>query len=136
MTMLEPVRKSVIVASSRRKAFDVFTAGFDTWWPRSHHIGNAPMLAAYIEGRPGGRCYTTQTDGTESDWGEVVLWDPPHRFVMAWKITADWKYQPDVAQSSEVEVTFTDGETVARASIWSIATSSAWVQAERACEKE
>ena len=65
------------------------------------------MKKTLIEGRPGGRCYSEQEDGIECDWGQILVWEPPHRFVMAWQITPAWKYQPDLAQSSEVEVRFT-----------------------------
>jgi uncharacterized protein YndB with AHSA1/START domain len=109
-----PVRKSITVKASQQRAFDVFTAGFDRWWPRSHHIGNAPMKRAVIEGRIGGRCYSEEVDGAQCDWGEIIEWEPPRRFVMAWKISKDWKYEPDLAKSSEVEILFTplaDGST-------------------------
>jgi len=109
-----PVRKSLTVQASVALAFRVFTEEFDAWWPRTHHIGKAPMKKAIVEGRAGGRCYTEQTDGTECDWGTVLVWDPPNRLVMAWQIEGDWTYQPDVAKSSEVEVRFTaesDGST-------------------------
>jgi hypothetical protein len=39
--------------------------------------------------------------------GHVLVWDPPNRFVFSWQITPEWKPQPDMAQSSEVEVRFT-----------------------------
>ena len=109
-----PVRKSITVKASAEHAFRVFTNGIDSWWPRSHHIGNAPMRKAIIEGRQGGRCYSEQTDGSECDWGQVLVWEPPRRFVMAWQISPAWKYEPDLAKSSEVEVSFTpqlDGTT-------------------------
>jgi len=109
-----PVKKSITVKASAKHAFEVFTAGFDTWWPRSHHIGKAPLKKAIMEGHIGGRCYSEQTDGTECDWGRITTWEPPERFVMAWMITAQWEYQPDVMKSSEVEVRFTpesDGTT-------------------------
>ena len=109
-----PVRKSITVKASAKRAFEVFTAGFDSWWPRSHHIGNAPLKRAILEGRVGGRCYSEQADGTECDWGEILEWEPPKRFLMAWKITSQWKYQPELEKSSEVEVRFTpqgDGST-------------------------
>ena len=109
-----PVRKSVTVKAGQQRAFEVFTAGFDSWWPRSHHIGSAPMKRAVLEGRVGGRCYSEQTDGAECDWGEILQWEPPKRFVMAWKITPQWQYQPDLAKASEVEVLFpplADGST-------------------------
>ena len=102
-----PVRKSITVKASTEHAFEVFTAGFDSWWPRSHHIGKVPMKRAIVEGRVGGRCYSEQTDGTECDWGQITTWEPPRRFVMAWMITSQWQYEPDVAKSSEVEVRFT-----------------------------
>jgi hypothetical protein len=28
------------------QAFRVFTEGFDTWWPRTHHVGKSPMTRA------------------------------------------------------------------------------------------
>ena len=108
------VRKSITVRASVQRAFHVFTEGFDSWWPRDHHIGKVPMKKAIVEGHVGGRCYTEQTDGSECDWGEVVVWDPPRRLVMAWKIDGKWQYQPDLLQSSEVEIRFTqqaDGTT-------------------------
>jgi uncharacterized protein YndB with AHSA1/START domain len=64
------------------------------------------MKKAIIEGRAGGRCYSEQVDGTDCDWGEVLVWEPPRRFVMAWKITHQWGYEPDVKKASEVEVCF------------------------------
>jgi uncharacterized protein YndB with AHSA1/START domain len=109
-----PVRKSITVQATVERAFRVFTEDFDSWWPRSHHIGKSPMKRVLIEGRPGGRCYTEQEDGTDCDWGTVVVWEPPHRFVMAWQITGQWQFEPDLAKSSEVEVRFTrepDGST-------------------------
>ncbi len=104
---IDPVRKTVTVQASVEKAFRVFTEEYDTWWPRTHHIGKSPMKKAIIEGRSGGRCYTEQADGTECDWGTVLVWEPPRRFVMAWQITPEWGYEPDLSKSSEVEVSFT-----------------------------
>jgi uncharacterized protein YndB with AHSA1/START domain len=109
-----PVRKTIRVRASRERAFEVFTSGFDDWWPRSHHIGTAPMKRAVIEGFAGGRCYSEQTDGTECDWGTVLVWEPPARLVFAWQIRPGWQYEADLAKSSEVEVRFTaepDGTT-------------------------
>jgi hypothetical protein len=108
------VQKSVTVKASADHAFRVFTAGIDSWWPRTHHIGKSPMTKAIIEGRAGGRCYSEQADGTECDWGQVLVWEPPHRFVMAWKITHVWGFEPDPAKASEVEIRFApepDGST-------------------------
>jgi uncharacterized protein YndB with AHSA1/START domain len=104
---IEAVRKSITVSATPQQAFDVFTKDFDSWWPRSHHIGKSPMKKAIIEPRPGGRCYTEQEDGSESDWGSVLEWEPPRRFLIAWQITGNWQFESDVAKSSEVEIRFT-----------------------------
>jgi uncharacterized damage-inducible protein DinB len=114
MEQLAPVRKSVTVKTSVEHAFTVFTDGFDTWWPRSHHVGQSPLATAVIEGRVGGRCFGRSVDGTECPWGRITVWEPPRRFAFAWMLDGEWKYNPDTAQSSEVEVTFTpldDGST-------------------------
>jgi len=108
------VRKSIIVKAGAERAFRVFTEGMDTWWPRTHHIGASPMKKSVLECRAGGRCYSEHEDGTECDWGKVLEWDPPRRFVMAWQVSPAWKYEPDLSRSSEVEVRFTperDGST-------------------------
>jgi hypothetical protein len=111
---IAPIKRSVVVKTNAERAFNIFTADFDSWWPRSHHIGKSPMKKAIVEGRVGGRCYSEQEDGTECPWGQILVWEPPRRFVMAWQITHEWGFQPDLSKSSEVEVRFTpldDGTT-------------------------
>lgn len=100
-----PVRKTLTVRASPETAFKVFTEGFDRWWPRSHHIGKAELKAAYIEPRAGGRWYETCVDGSECEWGDVLVWDPPRRLLLAWRLNAQWDYDPDLL--TEVEVLFT-----------------------------
>jgi len=100
-----PVRKSITVPASPERAFEVFTARFGAWWPRSHHIGASALASAVIEPRAGGRWYEVGEDGAECDWGDVLAWEPPSRLLLAWRIGADWKHHPDLL--TEVEVTFT-----------------------------
>jgi uncharacterized protein YndB with AHSA1/START domain len=111
---IAPVQKSVTVRASAEHAFRIFTEGFDSWWPRTHHIGSSPMKRAVIEPFVGGRCYSEQVDGTDCPWGKVVAWEPPRRVALAWMITPEWKYEPDPSKASEVEIRFTalgDGTT-------------------------
>jgi uncharacterized protein YndB with AHSA1/START domain len=104
------VRRSITVNASPERAFDVFTAGFSSWWPlETHHIGKADAAEAVIEPRAGGRWFERAADGTECDWGRVLAWEPPARVVLEWQISADW--QPDPEIHTEVEVRFTaEGE--------------------------
>jgi uncharacterized protein YndB with AHSA1/START domain len=100
------VRKTITVRASRERAFTVFTEGFSTWWPESHHIGAADLAEAVIEPAAGGRFYERGVDGTECDWGRVLAYEPPDRVVLAWHLQGDWSYDPDPAKASEVEVRF------------------------------
>jgi len=104
--LLAPVRRGITVPLAAQAAFDLFTAGLDRWWIRQYQIGRTPMRSAILEPRAGGRWYEIGEDGVESDWGRVLVWDPPHRLVLTWQITAEWAYDPTLI--TEVEVTFTE----------------------------
>jgi len=101
---IAPVNKVITVKASQAKAFDVFTNGIDRWWPKSHGIGNAPIVANIIEPYKGGRWYSTHEDGSEAVIGHMRVWEPPSRIVFGWEINAMWK--PDKTVGSEVEVRF------------------------------
>jgi uncharacterized protein YndB with AHSA1/START domain len=105
---LAPVRHQVTVPLPIERAFSVFTESFDTWWPRTHKIGQADLAEAVLESRAGGRWYERDVDGSECEWGRVVAFEPPHRLVVTWQIGATWKYDPDPAHASEIEVLFTE----------------------------
>jgi uncharacterized protein YndB with AHSA1/START domain len=105
---IAPVRKSVVVQATPRKAFDVFTAGIDRWWPKSHGIGSAPLRESIIEPYVGGRWYAKCDDGTDVTVGHVRVWQPGERLVVTWEISAAWKPDARVALASEVEVRFLD----------------------------
>jgi uncharacterized protein YndB with AHSA1/START domain len=100
-----PVRKSVHVAASPDRAFEVFTGGIGRWWPKSHKIGQADLDRPVIEPRAGGRWYELDVDGAECELGKVAVWEPPARLVLVWQLTPEFKYDPDLI--TEVEVTFT-----------------------------
>ena len=99
---LEPVRKSVTVKRTAEEAFQIFTARIASWWPTAKYsVGQERTRDVVIEPGTGGRVYETLDDGETFDWGKVLAWEPPARFVMTWHPGRD----PDVAQ--EVEVRFT-----------------------------
>jgi uncharacterized protein YndB with AHSA1/START domain len=104
------VTKSVTVRAPRTRAFAVFTEKFFTWWPSSHHIGDAELADAVIEPEVGGRWYERGVDGSECDWGRVLAYEPPDRVLLSWHLQGDWTYDPDPAKASEVEVRFIEEE--------------------------
>jgi uncharacterized protein YndB with AHSA1/START domain len=100
------VRKTVVVEASQERCFEVFTTRFDSWWPRSHHIGGVDMAEAVMERRAGGRWYERGVDGSECSWGQVLAFEPPGRLVLVWQINGQWQYDPTL--HTEVEITFTE----------------------------
>jgi len=101
---IAPVRKSIRVNASQGRAFDVFTAGLGRWWPRKVTVGKSPLKTAVIEPRLGGRWYELREDGSQTDVGKVLVWEPPQRFIVSWDFNSRW--EPDTTMSSEVEVRF------------------------------
>jgi uncharacterized protein YndB with AHSA1/START domain len=105
------VRRSVTVTASPERAFEVFTAGFSTWWPlESHHIGATMATEGIIEPRSGGRWFERDANGNECDWGTVIAFEPPHRLLLGWHLTPEWTYDPDPEKATEVEITCTEAD--------------------------
>ena len=103
---IAPVHKSIVVEASPAKAFEVFTARINSWWPKSHGIGAAPIRESFIEPFVGGRWYTKCEDGSDVVVGHVRIWEPAERLVVSWEISADWKPDARIAFASEVEIRF------------------------------
>ena len=100
-----PIRKQIIVDVPQERAFRVFTENIDVWWPRDHHIGKAALKEAVLEPRENGRWFERGEDGSECDWGKVLVWEPPRKLVLAWQINGAWQY--DAGFVTELEVRFT-----------------------------
>ncbi len=84
-----PVRQSVLVRSDRQHTFDTFVRTIGAWWPVTpFSAGKDQVRDVTFERRQGGRVYETWQDGTEVDWGELLVWEPPERFVMTWNMTS------------------------------------------------
>jgi uncharacterized protein YndB with AHSA1/START domain len=101
------VHGTVTVAVPVERAFRVFTDSFGSWWPSEYHLGAAELADAILEPRVGGRWYERGADGSECDWGRVLVWEPPHRLVVTWQINGEWQYDPDPDRASEIEIRFT-----------------------------
>jgi uncharacterized protein YndB with AHSA1/START domain len=102
------IRRTVTVQAPPERAFEVFTAGFSSWWPiESHHIGATMAVEVVIEPFAGGRWFERDADGHECDWGFVTEWEPPRRVLLAWHLTTEYEFDPDPARATEVEVRFT-----------------------------
>lgn len=99
-----PVRKAITVNVPVEAAFERFVERIGSWWPAAYSIGGSPQKTVVIEPRAAGRWYEIGEDGSECDWGEVLAWDPPGRLVLAWRIGADWRFDPRLL--TEVEVRF------------------------------
>ena len=80
-----PVRQSTMVRSDPRHTFETFVRTIGAWWPAvPFSAGQDQVRDVTVEQRPGGRVYETWADGTELDWGELLAWEPPERFIMTW----------------------------------------------------
>ena len=101
-TVIEPVHRSVGVDCSVEEAWEVFTTGIATWWPTgTHSIGGEDVRDIVFEGQVGGQVYEVTADGSRQPWADVLVWEPPHRLVLAWN-TGRSRPEP-----TEVEVRFT-----------------------------
>jgi uncharacterized protein YndB with AHSA1/START domain len=112
------VRHSVTVPIPAERAFRLFTEEIGSWWPKdSHSLSEGPFTEVF-ETREGGRWYELGEDGSECTVGTMLVWEPPARFVMAWQLTPDWKFEPDLDRATQVEVTFeTEAEGATRVTL-------------------
>lgn len=95
------IRKSVTVDWAPQEAFERFTRDMNDWWPTAtHSVGKHESVQVVFETRQGGRIFERTAEGVESEWGKVLEWEPPTRFVMSWHPGRD----ADGAQ--RLEVTF------------------------------
>lgn len=101
MQSIEPIRKTIRVERSPDEAFKIWTEGLASWWPiEKFSIGEERVVSAVFEARVGGRVYEVWDDGQERDWAEVLAFEPPRRFVIA------WRPNPERPAPTEIEVRF------------------------------
>jgi uncharacterized protein YndB with AHSA1/START domain len=98
----DAVERAIVVRCPVERAFALFTAHVDSWWPKSHSRSGDPATHVYIEPRAGGRIYERATAGAEHTWGEVVIWDPPRHLAYHWYLGSS------AERPSRVDARFTD----------------------------
>lgn len=101
---IAPVKKSIRVGTRQERAFTVFTEGLGRWWPKHGNNRPAMIKTVTLEPRVGGHWYEVYEDGSQTEVGTILIWEPPHRFVMTWEYTCVGK--SDSGIGSEVEVRF------------------------------
>jgi len=100
VAVIEVVRKSVTVDCAVEEAFRVFTAEATSWWPvASHSLYGDTVKDVVFEEREGGEVYELTEGGEKGHWATVLAWEPPHRLVLAWEVSAS-------VIGTEVEVQF------------------------------
>jgi uncharacterized protein YndB with AHSA1/START domain len=126
--VISPIIKSVTVDMPIDAAFRLFTKEAGRWWPlRTHSVGGEDAVECVLEGRVGGRFYEIQKDGSQSDWGEVQVWEPPHKLIM----TFHPGRSPVSATEVEVEFQATPTGTIVTLTHRGWERCSTEVQAER-----
>jgi Activator of Hsp90 ATPase homolog 1-like protein len=100
--MIEPLRLTVEVGCDARHAFSVWTERIAAWWPPLHSVSGDADLEVVLEPRLGGRIFERLPSGTEIDWGEITLWEPPSRLGYLWHL------RRDRAEATDVEIVFVD----------------------------
>lgn len=101
-TTIAPVMRTINVSAPVDKAFKVFTEGMGAWWPLEvHSLYLERAETVTFDPVVGGRVTERSADGEEANWAEVLVYEPPSRFVLAWKPNTS------PAPPTRLEVTFT-----------------------------
>jgi hypothetical protein len=101
-SVLPAVKKSVTVGLPVEEAFRLFTSKIHTWWPlATHSIGEENAETCIMEEKEGGRLYEVLKDGSQKEWGTILVWEPPRRFITSWHPGRE------NSTAQEVEVVFT-----------------------------
>ena len=102
------IRRSVTVDCSVEHAFATFTERIHEWWPLGTHSidqdeTGSPPETLIFQGGAGGQLYERTSKGEELKWADVLAYEPPRRFVLAWNPSREQE-----RPRTEIEVTFTD----------------------------
>lgn len=83
---LSPIVIEFEVDATPEHAFELWTARAAMWWPRTHSVSQTGGFEVVFEPEVGGRVYERGSDGSEHEWGQITVWDPPTRVDYLWHI--------------------------------------------------
>ena len=94
------VRTQIVVAAPIERAFRVFTEEFDRIKPREHNLLGVEIAETVFGPRVGGHVYDRGVDGSECRWARLLAYEPPHRVVISWDISPQWRIENSDAGDS------------------------------------
>jgi uncharacterized protein YndB with AHSA1/START domain len=84
MSVLPPVRKTILAACSPEQAFRMFTEGIAQWWPlRTASVSQKRALACAID-LDAMEIYEIRDDVMKFTWGRVTAVQPGEQIAFAW----------------------------------------------------
>src|SRR4051794_38482376 len=86
------VVKTVTLPLPPAAAFSLFTDRIAEWWPlhtqsvaRDTYDGRLTVTDLRFESGVDGRIVESLSNGSEAEWGRVLVWEPPQRVVFTWR---------------------------------------------------
>jgi uncharacterized protein YndB with AHSA1/START domain len=107
----EPLRMTFEVKRAAEHVFVIWTERFAQWWPGDHTVSGEADARVVFEAKLGGRIFEETAAGVTHDWGQITVWEPPHRIGYLWWL------RRDRADATDVEITFVDCGSTTRVEI-------------------
>ena len=118
-----PIRQATVVRRDVAHTFSSFVTTIGRWWPlRPISADPGRAVDVVFEQHLGGSVYERWDDDTTVVWGEVVVWEPPRRFVMTWRMTpatteVELRFRPLGPALTRVEVEHRGWEALSEADL-------------------
>jgi uncharacterized protein YndB with AHSA1/START domain len=77
--MIAPIRREIVVPTTRDRAFALFVDNIGEWWPLHDHGVFGDGTVAFE-----GDLLVERSGERESVWAEVVEWEPPRALALDW----------------------------------------------------
>ena len=80
------IRKEIHVNVPVERAFEVFTAGLQDWWPMETHSFRKGVIS--VDWRVGGLAVET-AGGERFEWADVLEYEPPSALRLRWRVNPE-----------------------------------------------